>query len=74
MRTIVFATLLLACGDDGNAPIDAIPIDVPADAMPREVVMENVPLVVNEIVEAIMVGGPADYARITMTAGGAPID
>ena len=30
--------------------------------------MENVPLVVTELVEAVMVGGPGDYARIQMTA------
>jgi hypothetical protein len=76
MRAIVFVMwIVAACGDDGgNVAIDATPIDVPSDAMPRQVVMENVPLVVNEIVEAILVGGPNDYARIQMTAGGAPID
>ncbi len=74
---LALALLLAACGDDGGGmtgPADANTIDVPGDAMPREIVMENVPLVVNEIVEAIMVGGPGDYARITASAGGAPID
>lgn len=76
MRSLTFLALLaVGCGDDGGGTtVDAQPVDVPADAMPRQVVMENVPLVVTEIVEAIMVGGPGDYARIQMTAGGAPID
>jgi hypothetical protein len=42
--------------------------------MPRQVVTENVPLVVNEIVEAVLVGGPGDYARLQMSAGGAVLD
>jgi len=74
---LVFALACAACGDDGNTKADSgvvVPVDVPGDAMPREVVMENVPLVVNEIVEAVLVGGPGDYAHITMSAGGAPID
>jgi len=76
MRVAALCALLLAaaCGDDGNATIDARPVDTPPGAVPRETVMENVPLVVNEIVEAILVGGPNDYAHITMSAGGAPID
>lgn len=79
MRAALALVLLVAaCGgdDDGGntGPADANTIDVPGDAMPREVVTENVPLVVNEIVEAIMVGGPGDYARITASADGAPID
>lgn len=73
---VVLALLLAACGGDdgGSTPVDAAPVDVPADAVPRQVVMENVPLVVNEIAEAILVGGATDYAHITMTAGGAPLD
>ncbi|HWO20073.1 MAG TPA: hypothetical protein VNO30_14905 [Kofleriaceae bacterium] len=66
-----------ACGGggDGDTPVDAAPVvDVPGDAMPRQVVTENVPLVVNEIVEAILVGGPGDYARLQMSASGAPLD
>jgi hypothetical protein len=72
------AASLAACGggggSDGDAPVDAAPIDVPGDAMPRQVVTENVPLVVNEIVEAILVGGPGDHARLQMSAGGAVLD
>jgi hypothetical protein len=51
---------------------DAIEIDAPAspippDAILRETIMETVPLDVNDIVEAVIVAGPADYARITAT-------
>jgi hypothetical protein len=71
---LALAFALAACGGDGGAPVDATPVDVPADAIPRQVVMENVPLVVNEIVEAVLVGGPGDYARLQMSAGGAVLD
>jgi hypothetical protein len=75
MRVVLVAVLALAaCGGEGGAPVDAAPVDVPGDAMPREVVMENVSLAVNEIVEAIVVGGPGDYARLQMSAGGAGLD
>lgn len=80
MRTAVTAAALLlaACGDGGGSsmmmPADANTIDVPPDAVPREVVMENVPLVVTEIVEGILVGGPGDYAHLTMMAPSASLD
>lgn len=76
MRAIIFGlAMIAACGDDGGSTaVDASPIDVPADVMPRQVVMENVPLVVNEIAEAIMNGGPGDYARIKLTAPGPSLD
>jgi len=68
------AVAAAACGHGGGAPADAAPIDVPEDAIPRAVVTENVPLVVNEIVEAILNGGPGDYAHLVMSAGGAVLD
>lgn len=75
MRALPYlALLLVGCGGSDQAAFDAAPIDVPPDAIPREVVTENVPLIVNEIVEAIMAGGPGDYAHLTMNADGAPID
>jgi hypothetical protein len=77
MRAAALAFALVACGGDdggGSGTIDAHVVDVPGDAMPREVIKEDVPLVVNEIVEAVLAGGPGDYAHIRMTAGGAPID
>lgn len=77
MRASLIAALAVAvaaCGGDGSSPDAGPPVDVPGDAMPRQVVMENVPLVVNEIVEAIMAGGNGDYARLTMSAGGAVLD
>ena len=73
MRALALLTVLAACGDDAPVVADAM-VDVLTGVPPRETVMENVPLVVNEIVEAVMVGGPGDYAHITATAGGAPID
>jgi hypothetical protein len=66
MLAILAAVSVGACGGGGGTPVDAIPVDVPADAMPREVIMENVPLVVTEIVEAKLIGGPGDYARIRL--------
>lgn len=77
-RYLAFAVALAACGGggggDGGAVVDARPIEVPEDAVPRQVVVEDVPLVVTEIVEAILVGGPGDYARIRMTAPGPSLD
>ena len=63
---MLLALALAACGGDG----EKAPVDAPAgpDAAPRQIVMENVPLVINEIAEAILVGGKGDVARIKMTA------
>lgn len=66
--------LLAACDGGGSTAVDARMVDVPPNVPPRETVMENVPLVVGEIREAILTGGPTDYAHITMSAGGAPLD
>jgi hypothetical protein len=70
---LTLALALAACGGGDGAPPDA-PIEIPDGAMPRQVVMESVSLVVNEITEAIVVGGAGDYARIRMTTGGAVLD
>lgn len=57
--------------DDVPADDDMIEIDaptgvtIPDGAVLRETIMETVPLVVTEIVEAVIVAGPNDYARIT---------
>lgn len=74
MRALLVLALLAACGDDAPATVDAQMVDVPPNVPPRETVMETKPLVVNEIVEAILHGGPGDYAHITMSAAGSPID
>lgn len=74
MKRLLVLLLLAACGDDAPATVDAQMVDVPMGVPPRETIMETKPLVVNEIVEAILHGGPGDYAHITMTAGGSPID
>jgi hypothetical protein len=74
MRWLAITALLAACSGDGSTSADAALFDIPPTATPRETIMEDVPLVVDEIVEAIMTGGAGDYAHITMTADGAPID
>ena len=75
MRGLALLLVLAACGDDAPATVDARMVDVPPNVPPRETITETKPLVVNEIVEAILHGGnPGDYAHITMTAGGLPID
>jgi hypothetical protein len=76
MAMLVMAMLAMtACGgDDAMATVDAQMVDVPPNVPPRETIAEVKPLVVNEIVEAILHGGPGDYAHITMNAGGSPID
>ena len=73
MRAALFLVPLAACGDDLSVAPDA-GTGVPAGAVLRETITESVPLVVNEIVEAILVGGEGDYAHIKMSAAGAPID
>lgn len=62
---LALALLPAACSDGGGGdePMDG-PLGPPDGAVPRQVITENVPLVVNEIAEAILVGGPGDYARI----------
>lgn len=73
MKAALYLALLAACGDDGGAGVDAAP-PVIDGVMPRETVMENVPLAINEIVEGILKGGPGDIAHITMTVPSASLD
>ncbi len=62
MRTIWMLTMLAACDDGGfSAPADA-------PAPPRETVTASRTLLVGEIAEAILVGGPGDSATIRVTA------
>ncbi|HLL21220.1 MAG TPA: hypothetical protein VK427_03765 [Kofleriaceae bacterium] len=72
VRSAWAALALAACGDGGETPIDA-PAALP-DTPPREVIMENVSLVVTEIAEGVLVGGPGDYARITIAAPAPALD
>lgn len=77
MKAVQYAVLALslaACGgDDGSsAPPDANP--TAPDAAPREVITETVPLSINELREAIMVGGKGDVARMTLSATSPAID
>jgi hypothetical protein len=69
---LVLVLALAACGGGGGGTADAPPLD--PDATPREVVMENVPLVVTELVEGILVGGPGDHARLRLTAPSPSLD
>ena len=68
MRACLLA--LAACGGGDAAP-DAAPA---IDAAPRQVVMENVTLAVNELQEAILAGGKGDVARIVMMAPAPSLD
>jgi hypothetical protein len=77
---------LAACGDDGSGQPDAGCIPTPSqpctnpdgaviDApVPRETIMVAQPLVVGELVEGIMTGGPGDYAIINLHAPTADMD
>lgn len=72
--TFAIAAVLAACGGGSDTPIDAPPFDVSSDAVPRQVVTENVPIEVNETIEAILVGGRGDYARLRMSVPGPSLD
>jgi hypothetical protein len=79
-RVGVVVFVLAACSDPPSTP-DA-PVGPPGpdadpatpDATPREVIMETVPLLATEIVEAVMVAGPGDAAGIHLSAPFAEID
>lgn len=67
MRPLTLALALAACGgsgDDGPTP----------DAAPRQVVTETRQLLVGELVEATLTGGPADAAALSLTAPVAKLD
>ena len=68
---VLFVLALAACGGDGATLVDA---SIEPDAAPRQIVMENVPLVVNAIEESKLVGGPGDIARIRVTAPSESLD
>lgn len=76
LRTLTVVLLLgsAACSDDGGEPMMDGPMGPPDGAVPREVITENVPLVVSEVVEAIMKGGAGDYAHIKATVPSASLD
>jgi len=64
------ASMLVACGgDDGSTLPDGAP-----PGTPREVITESKQLLVGEIAEAILVGGPDDRAVISVTAPAAKLD
>lgn len=64
------ALMLVACGgDDGSTLADGAP-----PGTPREVITESKQLLVGEIAETILVGGPDDRAVISVTAPAAKLD
>ncbi|MBX3159651.1 MAG: hypothetical protein KF773_27020 [Deltaproteobacteria bacterium] len=64
VAAIVFA---VGCGKDEPAGPDAA-AQVDAPPVPRQIVTESRPLGVGELVEATLVGGPADRAVISLSA------
>lgn len=65
--------ILAACGDaGGEVTPDAPPALV--DAAPRQVVMEGKLLLVGELAEAILPGGPGDVAVLSFDAPVAKLD
>lgn len=64
MRSIAILAVLAACGGTGSSSPDA-PLD---GEVPRETVMDTKTLLVGEILEATLTGGPGDRATITLSA------
>ncbi|MGE0550621.1 MAG: hypothetical protein AB7O24_08620 [Kofleriaceae bacterium] len=60
------ALIVVGCGGEEGPKLP--------DGPPRETIEENVPLVVTEIVEAIMHGGDGDVAHIMLTVPGPSLD
>lgn len=69
MRSLVLVSFLAACGDGGSTTPDAN-----LDAAPREVITESKLLLVGELAEGILVGGPGDVAIISLEAPLAKLD
>lgn len=67
---ILLGLAAAACGDDASTQLDApVAIDAPViDATPIRTIMESQSLVPGELVEAILTGGPGDYAGIHLEA------
>ena len=68
---IVGAALVAACSDGGGT---AAPDASLADAAPRQVVTATRQLLVGELAEAILDGGPGDVAMISLSAPVANLD
>lgn len=68
---LAFAALAgtAACSDG-----DPEPTPPPPGAVPRETITENVPLEINETIEAIMVGGLGDNARLQLSVPSLALD
>lgn len=65
MRSLAILAVLAACGDGGSSS----PPDAPPDGqVPRETVTDQKSMLVGEILEATLTGGPGDRAVITLTA------
>ncbi len=70
MRMMLIGVVIAAGCDGGSASPDA----PPSDAAPREVVMDDKALLVGELGEATLTGGPGDRAVITLSAPVAKLD
>ncbi len=75
-RTTVLAPAILAvlggCGGGGASTPDAPP--TAPDAAPRQVVMETKSLLVGQLIEATMTGGPTDLATIHFSVATPDLD
>ena len=69
VRNVSALLVLVACGGDG----DVVP-DAPVDEVPREVIQADKMLLVSELAEGTLHGGPNDRARIVLTASVANLD
>jgi hypothetical protein len=67
--TLALLVLLGACSDEGGDPVTP-----DADVAPRESVTEDKLLLVGEIAEATLTGGPGDRAVITLAAPNPALD
>lgn len=61
---------LIACDGAGELPVDAATVD----AAPREVVVDDRTLLIGDLAEGTLTGGPGDRAAITLTASAPKLD
>lgn len=64
---------LAACGENGG-PLTHDAPQAATDAVPRQVVSETKQLLVGEIAEAVLAGGPGDAAVLSLAAPVAKLD
>ena len=72
MRSTLICLALIACGGGESKPDAAqVPVDAP---VARQTVMETKSLLVGDLVEATLTGGPGDSAVISLDAPVAKLD